>query len=126
MKSQKSIAAFFLALGIVLGAFGAHGLKPVLSAVSFSSYETGILYWLIQSVALLSVNLKKWPFVLLISGQLAFSGSLFLLSTKVLHGLPVAWLGPITPFGGLLLILGWLITAKDLFIAESEKTKLSN
>lgn len=124
MKSQKSIAAFFLAIGIILGAFGAHGLKPLLAANSFSSYETGILYWLIQSVALLSVDLKKWPFVLIVMGQMAFSGSLFLLSTKDLHALPITWLGPITPFGGLLLIAGWLLTAKDLFIANSEKTKL--
>ena len=124
MKVQKSIAAFFLAIGIVLGAFGAHGLKPLIDQNDFSTYETGVLYWLIQSVALLATQLKKWPCMLVIGGQLAFSGSLFLLSTRSLHNFGVEWMGPITPVGGMLLIVGWLLAAKDLFIAESEKTKL--
>jgi len=126
MKAQKSIGAILLAIGIILGAFGAHGLKPILPAHSFSSYETGVLYWLVQSLAWLSISFEKWPSRLLLAGQLAFSGSLFLLSTQSLHALAVAWLGPITPLGGLLLIAGWLWVARDLFVAESEKSKLSN
>lgn len=125
MKSQKSMAALFLGLGIAIGAFGAHGLKPVLPETSFSAYETGVLYWLIQSVALLGVKLAKWPLRLLVAGQFAFSGSLFLLSTQSLHHLPIAWMGPVTPLGGLLLMAGWLWTARDLFVAKSEKPTLS-
>lgn len=126
MKIQKSLAAMSLAIGIILGAFGAHGLKPILPESSFSAYQTGVLYWLLQSVAALSVTLKPWPARLLLAGQLAFSGSLFVLSTQSLHRLAVAWLGPVTPLGGLLLIVGWLWVARDLFIAESEKSKLPN
>lgn len=126
MKIQKSIAALGLAIGIILGAFGAHGLKPILPENSFSAYETSVFYWLLQSVAALSISLGKWPARLLLTGQLAFSGSLFLLSTQLLHGFKVAWLGPITPLGGLLLIVAWLWTARDLFVAESEKSKLAN
>lgn len=126
MKTQKSLAALALAIGIILGAFGAHGLKPILPEGSFSAYQTGVLYWLLQSVAALSVKFNPWPARLLLAGQIAFSGSLFVLSTQSLHGLAVAWLGPVTPLSGLLLILGWLWVARDLFIAESEKSKLPN
>ena len=104
-------AALLGALGVTLGAFGAHGLQTKLSAEQLESWDTAVRYHLLHSVALLalalfsagsgrSIQLSGWLFSL---GILFFSGSIYLL---VLTG--QRWLGPVTPLGGLCLIAGWL------------------
>ena len=104
-------AALLGALGVTLGAFGAHGLQTKLSAEQLESWDTAVRYHLIHGVALLaltlygaqsgqSIQLSGWLFSL---GILLFSGSIYLL---VLTG--QRWLGPVTPLGGLCLIAGWL------------------
>jgi len=104
-------AALLGALGVTLGAFGAHGLQTRLSAEELESWNTAVRYHLIHSVALLalalfalesgrSIQLPAWLFCL---GIVLFSGSIYLL---VLTG--QRWLGPVTPLGGLCLIVGWL------------------
>lgn len=118
----RAIGASLLALSIGLGAFGAHGLKNVLPVASLESYKTAVEYLMFQSVGLLAVPLSKLTARLLIAGICCFSGSIFLLSTQSLHGLAVAWLGPVTPVGGLLLMAAWSIIAYQLFISKSEKT----
>lgn len=117
--------AFFNALGIVLGAFGAHALKKSLSPEMLESFETGVKYLIYQGMGLLLLGLlqKNSPIPqasiwLLIIGTVLFSGSIFLLSTKSLIGLEnYKWLGPITPIGGTLMLISWLWTgivlAKD-------------
>jgi uncharacterized membrane protein YgdD (TMEM256/DUF423 family) len=107
--TKTSIAAFLLALGIGMGAFGAHGLRPLLEARSMDVYETAVFYLITQALGLLWVAGQDRPaaFRLLLSGILLFAGSLFLLSTRSLHALPVSWLGPLTPIGGLLMMAGW-------------------
>jgi len=104
-------AALLGALGVTLGALGAHGLQTRLSAGQLTSWDTAVRYHLLHSVALLalalfavesgrSIALPAWLFSL---GIVLFSGSIYLL---VLTG--QRWLGPVTPLGGLCLIAGWL------------------
>lgn len=111
MNRWMLTAAVLGAIGVILGAFGAHGLQARLSAAQLASWETAVKYHLIHSVALLalalfaaqserSIQLPAWAFSL---GIVLFSGSIYLL---VLTG--QRWLGPVTPIGGLCLIAGWL------------------
>ncbi len=105
------------ALAVILGAFGAHYLKAHLSNHHLTSYQTGIAYHFYHLLAMLGcyslyVLLKNKrlliSFYLFFVGILLFSGSIYLLSTQTLTGLSIKWLGPITPIGGVLFILGWL------------------
>lgn len=105
------VAAVSGMLAVVAGAFGAHGLKARLSADQLASWATASHYHLLHSVVLLALGLfaaysgkpVKLPASLFSAGILLFSGSIYLLLLTKLR-----WLGPITPIGGLLLILGWL------------------
>lgn len=111
------IASIFGLLAVVLGAFGAHGLKEVLSDEKMVSYKTGISYQFYHTFALLITALLmkispskwfRWSSVCFILGILFFSGSIYLLACRELIGLTnYRWLGPITPIGGLLFIAGW-------------------
>ncbi len=116
----KSFAAVLMALGVGMGAFGAHGLRPVLEERPMEVYETAVFYLISQAIGLLLLSNFKLASRLLLFGIALFSGSLFLLSTASLHGLAVHWLGPVTPVGGLLIIAGWLQAA-----FEFSKTKKS-
>ena len=97
---------------VLLGAFGAHGLRNLVSAASISSWQTGVSYQMFHALALLIIGLwlrqggaklLNWAAILFCLGVLTFSGSIYLL---VLF--QISWIGPITPLGGLLLIAGWL------------------
>lgn len=105
------------ALSVILGAFGAHALKTRLPESSLASYKTGVLYMMVSSLFLLILafynqiqqnKVLSTTFWMVLVGIIFFSGSIFLLSTQSISGISFAWLGPITPVGGLLLILGWL------------------
>jgi uncharacterized membrane protein YgdD (TMEM256/DUF423 family) len=104
MFNPIRIAALFGASGVVLGAFGAHGLKAVLAAnQTLEVWHTASLYHLLHAVVLLWAAARSLAFRLFACGILVFSGSLYLLAVTGLK-----WLGAITPLGGLLLIAGWL------------------
>jgi uncharacterized membrane protein YgdD (TMEM256/DUF423 family) len=104
MPDPIRIAALFGASGVILGAFGAHGLKTVLAAnQSLEIWHTASLYHLLHAVVLLWVNTRRLAFRLFAVGILVFSGSLYTLAVSGLK-----WLGAVTPVGGLLLIAGWL------------------
>lgn len=112
------IAGISGAFAVILGAFGAHGLKPMLDPASLENWKTASVYHFIHTLALLAVAIlplspkrKRIGTALFLIGMLCFSGSLYLLSTRSLHQLPVTILGPITPLGGMLLILGWVSLA---------------
>ena len=102
-------------LGVVLGAFAAHGLKPHLSAEAVSTFETGVKYQMYHALLLLFVGfmgkthsaLFHWIFYLLVFGIIFFSGSIFLLATNSLTGVDFMVLGPVTPIGGSMLIFCW-------------------
>ncbi len=108
-------AAVFGALAVVLGAFGAHGLKAYLDAQQLENWKTAVSYQFYHTSALLILGLltpagQKAPFAFwaFCLGILFFSGSLYLLSTRSITGLSVSFLGPITPIGGLMFIIGWV------------------
>lgn len=115
MSSDKLFMLFGCVLsgsGVALGAFGAHGLRKVVSSEMLSVYQTGVLYQLIHGIALLVVglawrqygggviNTAGW---FLIIGTLLFSGSLYVLSMT-----SIRYIGLLTPLGGLAFIIGWV------------------
>ena len=116
MERKYYIAGLiFGLLGIVIGAFGTHGLKPILSPDSFISLETGIKYQIYHSFLLLILGViiktgqsfSKSVFYLLVSGIILFSGSIYLLATNDLTVFDFKVLALATPLGGSLLILAW-------------------
>lgn len=114
-RITSAIASGLVMLAVSLGALGSHLLKSRLSQDALNSFEVGVRYLIYHSFAILLINTLsaldsnvKSTFVkLILAGILLFSGSIFLLATKELHGWPVKFLGPITPVGGLLLISAW-------------------
>jgi uncharacterized membrane protein YgdD (TMEM256/DUF423 family) len=106
-----TISGIMGALGVALGAFGAHGLKNVVTDASLlDTWETAARYHLLHALALGLVAAHpaapRWAGWLFVAGIVVFSGSLY---TLVLTG--QRWLGAITPIGGLCLIAGWLALA---------------
>jgi len=103
--------AYLGLLGVCLGAFGSHALRPLLETNgTVETYKTGILYHLIHALLIVIVSNSRFHnsksaktiSFLCLGGIIFFSGSLYLLST-----LGWKWLGPITPVGGVLLIAAW-------------------
>jgi uncharacterized membrane protein YgdD (TMEM256/DUF423 family) len=104
------------ALGVAFGAFGAHGLKQVLSTQSLQVYHTAVDYQMWHSLALILIGLSQqrmhfsrllvlssW---IMLSGIILFSGSLYLLAMT-----EIRWLGMITPFGGVSFLIAWILFA---------------
>ena len=99
------------ALAVLLGAFGAHGLRAILSPAALEWWHTAVEYQMWHALGLIGLGVHKRKHlgtaaVLLASGTLVFSGSLYLLAFTQWH-----WLGMITPIGGLLMIGGWIVAA---------------
>ena len=125
MKMDKKIvrlAVFFGLTSVILGAFGAHALKAVLTDQQLVSFETGVRYQMFHALFLLFVassklisdKIKKTISVILTLGVLFFSGSIYLLATQDLLGVSMKFLGPITPIGGLLLMISWLLLGVNI------------
>lgn len=116
-KKIFSAAGFFGMTAIILGAFGAHALKKVLSVDQLVTFETGVKYQMYHALFLLflglnnhlSYKIKKTILVLTILGIIFFSGSIYLLATDSLNDFNFKIIGFITPIGGLLLIVSWAI-----------------
>ena len=114
-KKIVVLAAVFGLTAIILGAFGAHALKKVLSPDSLTSFETGVKYQFyhalfllfISQTTFLSLKEKEIIFWLTLSGVIFFSCSIYLLTTQSITNLKLKFLGPITPIGGFLLIGAW-------------------
>lgn len=117
-KGFLRLAALLGALAVVLGAFGAHGLKTYVGAETISTFETGVRYQFYHVFALLVVAIlydrfpSRWlryagnSFVI---GILLFSGSLYLLTLlKATDTVGLSGIGIVTPIGGVFFILGWL------------------
>lgn len=108
-------AAVFGLVAVILGAFGAHGLKDRISSDSLENWRTAVDYQFYHTFALLFLatfsrarnSLINLSYVCFTVGILLFCGSLYLLSTKDITGLQTRILGPITPIGGLFFIVGW-------------------
>lgn len=116
-KSILITASILGILSIVLGAFAAHGLKSLISAEMIDTFETGVKYQMYHAILLLFVGSttlvtqksKKTIFYLVLVGVLFFSGSIYGLATNVLSSFDFKSIGFITPIGGLLLILSWVV-----------------
>ncbi len=115
MTQQIIIAtgALFGMLSVIFGAFGAHALKKILSAEQLHSFEVGVKYQMYHAIVLLTIGLNSsnitsvtyWCFTL---GVILFSFSIYGLVLSDAKGKKFRFLGPITPIGGLLLVIGWL------------------
>jgi uncharacterized membrane protein YgdD (TMEM256/DUF423 family) len=114
-KKITATAAFLGMAAIILGAFGAHALKKILTPEQLISFETGVRYQMYQAFFLFFLatpndileKTKKTIYNLIIIGVLFFSGSIYLLSTMGITRIDFKSIGFITPIGGLLLILAW-------------------
>lgn len=124
-RTILAIAAINGLIAVVLGAYGAHGLKPELSAKLWSAYGTANQYHFYHSLALLALAaftaVKAWPKLMWIAwgwqlGILLFSGSIYALAL----GAP-SWVGPITPLGGLTLMLAWGLLIQQAFSNKDVK-----
>lgn len=102
-------------IGIILGAFATHGLKPVLSPEALVSFETGVkfqiyhalLFLILGNIKIMSTRITGWVFYLLLFGIILFSGSIYLLATNELTGYDFRNIALLTPLGGTLLIFCW-------------------
>ena len=115
------MAKLFLVLGsinallvVLIGAFGAHGLKARLTVENMTVFQTAVQYHFYHAVGLMLVGLIAWhipasPYLrwsgwLMLAGIILFSGSLYALSIT-----SIRWLGMITPLGGTAFIIAWLL-----------------
>ncbi|MBD3581965.1 DUF423 domain-containing protein [Flavobacterium selenitireducens] len=118
--------SFFGMTAIVLGAFGAHALKEVLTPDQLQTFETGVKYQMYHALLLLMVGVfsgvsakaKKAVFWLVTVGVILFSGSIYLLATNAVENFNKI-IGPVTPLGGTLLIIGWFVLLIDFFRQKS-------
>ena len=109
-----------MALAVAIGAFGAHGLKPLLSDYHLEIFKTANFYHFIHGIALFisiliqqntSSKTSNATFYSFIAGIILFSGSLYILSLQSIYPNIPGWLGAITPLGGLAFIIGWSLIA---------------
>ncbi len=113
----------FGVLAIILGAFGAHSLKEILSASSLDSFETGVRYQMYHAILLMIIGgwsakekLKlKTVYYFFCIGVVCFSFSIYVLSFKEVMNWSPGIFGLITPFGGVMLIVGWILLGHRIF-----------
>lgn len=118
MNKRILVLASILGLtSVIIGAFGAHGLKEVLDAEQLQTFEVGVRYQMYHALFLLfigltekiSVKTKSTIFYLVLVGVIFFSGSIYGLATNDLTGFNFKKIALITPVGGALLIASWAI-----------------
>lgn len=131
-KKTVITGASLLALAIILGAFGAHGLKSIVSPEKVESFETGVRYQFYSafSLLILGLNADKIKFslkpvtILLLLGTFFFSFSIYLLSLQEYWQVKLSFLGPITPIGGMLMISAWAVFIFKLVRPSSDTNEV--
>lgn len=126
-KKIYSTAALLGMIAIILGAFGAHALKALLTPEQLVTFETGVRYQMYHALFLLfignmsslSLKSKKYIYGLVLLGVVLFSGSIYLLATNSLTVFDFRIIGFVTPIGGFLLILSWIVLFMDFFNKKS-------
>lgn len=112
--------SLFAAVAVMLGAFGAHGLKEILQPDTLQIFETAVRYQFYHAFALIitgilfqqfPVKSLQWSGRLFMAGVVLFSGSLYLLCFIKQQEINANWVGAITPLGGVCFIAGWLFIA---------------
>ena len=127
-KKILSTATILGMIAIILGAFGAHALKKILSIEQLSTFETGVRYQMYHALFLLFLGLmkditqkaKRTIYFLVLFGVILFSGSIYLLATNDLTSFDFKIIGFVTPIGGLLLILGWGVLLLNIMNKKSQ------
>ena len=117
-KRFLSVGAALGAIAVSLGAFGAHGLKQIISPADVTVFQTGVQYQMYHTLALMLVAIVYdrlpnkwivWAGYFFSLGVIFFSGSLYLITAlKAAERAVPVMIGILTPLGGLLFILGWL------------------
>lgn len=116
-KKLLVVGAILGILAVILGAFAAHGLEKIVDDKAIKSFETGVRYQMyhafllliLGSTSFLNLKLKKTVFYLVIIGLIFFSGSIYGLATNDISSFDFKSIALITPVGGLLLIVAWLV-----------------
>ena len=113
------LGSLLAGLAVALGAFGAHGLKKLVDADTVGIYQTGVQYQMYHALALILTGiladkivsgLINYAGLLFIGGIVFFSGSLYLIaSLRAMNKVVSTGIGILTPLGGLLFILGWVL-----------------
>lgn len=132
MNKNILIAACLIGmLAVVLGAYAAHGLEKLISKESVETFKTGVQYQMYYALFLLFLGIsnflpirtKKVVFVLILIGLIFFSGSIYLLATNTLTAFDFKTIGFITPIGGLLLILSWVVLGISILRLKTTQKK---
>ena len=116
MDKFLKLAILFIIVAIILGAFTSHTLKIYLSLEQINSFQIGIKYQISHAFALLILSLNKQKFnsklklslFLMTIGIITFSFSIYFLNIQDLFQINLNFLGPVTPFGGILLLIAWI------------------
>ena len=115
-KKLQITGLLFGVLAVIIGAFGAHGLEKTLDAASLKTFETGVKYQMYHALLLLIVSIfalsdpiKKTVLILITTGVLLFSGSIYGLATNGLTFFDFTKFALLTPVGGTLLIAAWVV-----------------
>lgn len=116
---NKPIIALSGLIAVAFGAFGAHGLKALVDEKTVHAFQTGVAYQFYHTFALalcifLAANTKwsKYAYYFFLAGILLFSFSLYFIAFGRATHIDLDWLGPVTPVGGLCLMMGWIFLLK--------------
>lgn len=116
-KQALTAGALLASLGVILGAFGAHSLKAIVTPERLLVFETGVRYQVYHSIALLLTGIiyMQYPvkqlrlaYIFFLIGIALFSGSLYAIVLTGIGGAGIGPLGVLTPIGGVFFILGWV------------------
>lgn len=128
-KTFLILGALICLLSIVMGAFGAHMIENQFGERSSAIFDTAATYQMYHGLAILftcliSMHLNSKLFKLaiyfFIAGTICFSGSLYLLAFKTIIGPAIHYIGPITPIGGLLYIIGWMLFISGVIKSQQQ------
>lgn len=114
VKKTKIFGALFALISVIFGALNSHALKKILPETAIESIDISLRYMMYHGLALLIISIlplkeKKYIVNLFIIGILLFSFTILILSFQSIINIKVKFLGPLTPIGGSLLILGWIL-----------------
>ena len=122
-------ASIFGLIAVVLGAFTAHGLEKIIDKDAIETFQVGVRYQMYHAIILLFVGstkaipqkTKRNVFYLFVIGIVLFSGSIYGLATNELTSFNFKQIGFITPIGGLLLILSWVVLLINFLKIKGDK-----